>query len=116
MADEVDAVNIEGQDQKLYNLANSILADCKAKASLEDLNIAVYLFRVAIDRRPVSHSLQSDLDNSLAVALVMRFAQTNRHRDLGEALSLRIKARPQLYGALERTGGTRSQFNFQVRC
>jgi hypothetical protein len=104
----------------LYNLANSILAECKAEASLEDLNIAVYLFRVAIYRGPVSHSLRTDVNNNLAIALVTRFAQTHRSRDLDEAISLRIKAMPQatpqLYGAPERTVRTESQSNFQVRC
>jgi hypothetical protein len=119
MAYEAGAVDSEDRVQQssdLYNLANSILAECKAEASLEDLNIAVYLFRVAIDRRPVSHSLRIDLNKNLAVALVTRFAQTSRRRDLDEAISLHIEAALRLYGALERTAGTTSQFDFQVRC
>jgi hypothetical protein len=119
VADEADPVDSKDQDQEssgLYDRANSILAECRAEASLEDLNIAIHLFRVAIDRRPVSLSLRSTLNNNLAAALVTRFALTNRRRFLCEALSLCIAATHQLYGAPERTAGAGSQFKSRVRC
>ena len=99
----------------MYNLANSILADCKAEASLADLETAIYLFREALDRRPAPHPLRSDSLNDLAAALVTRFVQTNQRRDLDEALQLRFEVMSQLRGILERTAGNGSQFQLEVR-
>jgi hypothetical protein len=98
----------------LYNLANSILAECKAEASLADLETAIYLFREALDRRPAPHSLRSDSLNDLAAALVTRFSQTNQSRDLDEAIQLRCEVLSQLHGALERTAEIGSQFQLEV--
>jgi hypothetical protein len=93
VTDEADAGDSEDQDQEssnLYDLANSILAECKAEASLADLETAMYLFaRRSIGPDP--HPLRSDSLNSLAAALVTRFTQTNQRQDLDGAIRLRLK-------------------------
>jgi hypothetical protein len=72
----------------LYNLANSILAECKQEASVADLDTAVYLLREALCHRPASHNKRSDSLSDLVLALVARFWYIGQHQDLEEAISL----------------------------
>jgi hypothetical protein len=118
MADEADASDSKDQDQEpsnLYDLANSILAECKDAAPLLDLETAIYLFREALDRRPVPHPLRSDSLDDLSEALVTRFIQTNQRQDLEEAILLHGEVVSQLYSVLEGTAGVESQFQPEVR-
>jgi hypothetical protein len=98
----------------LYNLANSILEECKDAAPISDLETAIYLLREALDRRPAPHPLRSDSLNDLAAALVMRFTQTNQRQDLDEAIQLRFEVLSQLRDIMERTAGVESQLQPEV--
>jgi hypothetical protein len=110
---EADALDSEDQDQEssdLYNLANSILAECKTEASLADLESAIYLFR---EGRPIPHPFRSDSLNDLAAALVTGFAQTNQRQDLDEAIIPRGEVVGQWNGVLVGTAG--SQESVSIR-
>ena len=73
----------------MYNLANSILAECKREASVADLNTAVYLLREALCHRPAFHPRRSDsLSDLISALLVAGFWYIGRDRDLEEATSL----------------------------
>ena len=84
-------MSVSGEDDEsteLYDLANSILDECKQAAPLGDLETAILLFREALDRRPDFHPLHSDSRSNLAGALLIRFSYTNQRQDLGEALMM----------------------------
>jgi hypothetical protein len=69
-------------------LATSILEECKAAASLSDLDTAISLFREALNQRPPPHPLRSDSLKDLAGALVTRFSLTNQRQDLDQAIQM----------------------------
>jgi hypothetical protein len=81
----------------LYDLANSILEECKDAAMLSDLDTAIYLFCEALNQRPAPHPLQSDSIKDLAAALVTRFSLTNQRHDLAQAISLLTEGMDGLY-------------------
>ncbi|KIM75667.1 hypothetical protein PILCRDRAFT_78642, partial [Piloderma croceum F 1598] len=81
----------------LYDLANSILEECKDAAMLSNLDTAIYLFREALNQRPAPHPLQSDSIKDLAAALVTRFSLTNQRHDLAQAISLLTEGMDGLY-------------------
>lgn len=89
-----DTTYIEEEDEysQLYDLANSILEECKNAAPLSDVNTAIYLFREALDRRPAPHPLRLNLVKDLAGALVLRFSYTKQDEDLDSAMVLRAEA------------------------
>jgi hypothetical protein len=73
---------------QLYDLANSILEECKDATSLSDLDTAIYLFGEALDRRPIPHPHRSNTLKDTATALVTRFSLTKRREDLDKAMLL----------------------------
>ena len=77
----------EEESDQLYDLATSILEECKAAASLSDLDTAISLFRDTLDQRP-PHPLRSDSLKDLAGALVTRFSLTNQRQDLDQAIQM----------------------------
>ena len=79
----------------MYDLATSILGECKGAAPFSDLETAIYLFREALARCPQPHSLQLDSFKDLAAALLTRFSFTNNREDLDEALTLFCQAGTQ---------------------
>jgi hypothetical protein len=106
----------EDQDSsQLYDLANSALEECKAEASLADLETAIYLFREALDRRPAPHPLRSDSIKQLAAALVIRYTQTDQPQDLDEAILLHYEDTSHLAESLEGRAGVSSQVEAEVR-
>jgi hypothetical protein len=78
----------EEESFQLYDLATSILEDCKAAASLSTLDTAINLFREALDRRPTPHHMRSNSLKDLAGALVTRFSLTNQRQDLDQAIQM----------------------------
>jgi hypothetical protein len=108
----------DSEDQnssQLYDLANSALEECKAEASLADLETAIYLFREALDRRPAPHPLRSDSIKQLAAALVIRYTQTDQPQDLDEAILLHYEDMSHLAESLEGTASVSSQVEAEVR-
>ena len=71
-----------------YEIAKSMLIQCKQSAPLEDLDTAILLFREALLQRPDSHPMRSHAINNLAMGLLTRFNHLGHTEDLGEAISL----------------------------
>jgi hypothetical protein len=94
----------ESESALLYDLATSILRECKDAAPFSDLNTAIYLFREVLGRRPLPHPLYLDSLKDLAAALATRFSFTNTREDLDEALSLFSKVRINVMERVFRTG------------
>jgi hypothetical protein len=112
-----DTSSSEGEDKssRLYDLANSILEQCKEAAPLSDLNTAVYLFSEALYRCPTPHPRRSDLLKNLAAALVTRYCLANQLQDLNEAYLWHMEV---LYGpsdVLQRLLGTSRRSKLDVR-
>jgi hypothetical protein len=82
---------------QLYDLANSILEECKNAAPLSDLDTTICLFNRALDRRPAPHVLRSDSLKGLAVALMIRFSLTNQRQDLDQAISIYHEVMRDIY-------------------
>jgi len=80
------------ESSKLYNLANSTVAECMQEVQLSDLNTVVLLLREALIQRPAPHPRRLNSLGDLAAALVIRFAQTIQSEDLDEAILLRLEA------------------------
>jgi hypothetical protein len=78
----------EDESSHLYELANSILAECKDATSLSDLNTTIYLFQEALNLRPALDASRSESLRDLAAALVTRYSLINQHQDLDQAISL----------------------------
>ena len=78
----------DDESTKLYDLANSILDECKQAAPTGELESAILLFREALDQRPGLHPLHLDSRFNLARALMARFSYTNQKQDLAEALTM----------------------------
>jgi hypothetical protein len=76
----------DDESTELYDLANSILDECKQVASPGELETAIFLFHEAFDWRHGFHALHSDLRSNLIRALMTRFSHTNEQQDLGKAL------------------------------
>lgn len=95
----------------MYNLANSILEECKNAALVSDLNTAIYLFREVLKRQPAPHPLRSDSLRDLADTLVTRFCLTKQREDLEQSVLLRGGAQVE-HGIPMGTGG---QFQPGVR-
>jgi hypothetical protein len=85
----------------LYNLANSILTECREDAQLSDLETAIYLFREALVQRPAPHPLRSDSLKDLSRALVVRFWRMGRCQDLDDAILGYSDARKTFRGGLQ---------------
>ena len=73
----------------MINLAVSLMAECKAKLSLSELNNVVFLFREVKDSCPATHPLHLGAKRDLASVLCIRFMYTNQTHDLMESLNLR---------------------------
>ena len=73
----------------MINLAVSLMAECKARLSLSELNNVVFLFRQVKDSRPATHPLHPAAKRDLASVLGVRFMYTNERHDLMESLTLR---------------------------
>jgi len=71
----------------LFDLATLILEECKAAASLSDLDTAIGLFEEILARCPLPNPLRSDSLKDLAGALLTRFSLTTHPQDLEHALS-----------------------------
>jgi hypothetical protein len=91
---------------RLYNLANSTLAECIEAAPLSDLNMAIDLFRQA-----ARHPPRSDVLQGLARALGTRFSLTNQWRDLDQALLLHWSVVFDETGIVSADTGGQSQVN-----
>ena len=91
VTEQRDTTSNEDEDEscRLYDLANSILEECKHAAPLSDLDAAIHQFQEALDRRPAPHPLRSSSLKDLAGALVIRFSLTKQHEDLDRSLLLR---------------------------
>ena len=94
----------ESKSAQLYDLASSILRECKDAAPFSELDAAIHLFREALGRHPPPHPLYLDSLKDLAVALTTRFSFTNARGDLDEALSLLSKVRINVMERVFRTG------------
>jgi len=83
---------LEEQDSALlYDLANSILEECKDTAPLSHLDTGILLFREALDLR-LPHPCHLDSQKNLAAALVTKFSLTNQRQHLDEAISILTEA------------------------
>jgi hypothetical protein len=78
--------------ENIIDLASSLLAECKAKLPLANLDTIVSLGREVLDRRPISHQFHSDAMRGLAHVLGVRFMYTNQINDGQESLTLLHKA------------------------
>jgi hypothetical protein len=76
------------QASQFFDLANSILEECKDAALLSVLDAAICLFSEALDRRPAPHPLRSTSLKDLAGALATRFTLNNQQQDIDELLAL----------------------------
>ncbi|THH15951.1 hypothetical protein EW146_g4607 [Bondarzewia mesenterica] len=83
----IDATT-ENEDQLTYDLANSLLIECKQAGQLSALENAIYLFREALALRPAPHPHRSESLNLLATALMTRFNWTRQIADLDEVIKL----------------------------
>ena len=83
MGEQMEA---DKRSSELYDLANSILADCKQNAPLSDLDSVICMLHEASARLPPRHPHGSDSLNHLAEALVTRFWHIGRLQDLDEAI------------------------------
>ena len=73
---------------EMYELAKSVLTECKQSVRLEDLDTAIMLFREALLQRPDSHPVRAYALRNLGMSLVTRFDHPGRTEDLDEAISL----------------------------
>ena len=105
-----NTTSTDDESSQLFDLATSILEECKKAAPLSDLNTAIYLFREALDRHPVPHPLRLNSLKDLAGALSTRFSLTNQIQDLDQSLSFRTEMMHGWYVTSRETGG-QSQFN-----
>ena len=86
--DDTDSSGDEDESSHLYDLANSILVECKDATSLSDLNTTIYLFQEALNLCPALHAFRSESLRDLAAALVTRYSLINQSQDLDQAISL----------------------------
>jgi hypothetical protein len=82
----------EEESLQLYDLASSILVDCKQTAHVSELNNAVWLLSEALTLRPAPHIHRPDSLDSLADALIARFWHVGPRNDLEQAVSLRTES------------------------
>jgi hypothetical protein len=95
----------EDESSQLYDLANSILEECKDAAPLSDLETAIYLFREALNGPPAPHPHQADSFKVLAGALITRFSLTKQHEDFDISFSFRGEIQRECADALVGTEG-----------
>jgi hypothetical protein len=81
-----EQIQADKRSSELYDLANSILTDCKRNAHLSDLNSIICTLHKASTLLPPHHPHGSDLLNPLTRALVPRFWYTGQPQDLDEAI------------------------------
>jgi hypothetical protein len=81
-----EQIQADKRSSELYDLANSILTDCKRNAHLSDLDSIICTLHESSALPPPRHPHGSDLLNHLARALVTRFWYTGQPRDLDEAI------------------------------
>jgi len=102
-----DTVSSDDGDEssQLYDLATSILQECKDTTPLSDLNTAIYLFHDVLNRRPAPHPLRSASLKDLVRALMTRFNVTNQRQDLDQAILWLVEVVCERYGVLAGFGG-----------
>jgi hypothetical protein len=71
-----------------YEIAKSMLTECKQSAPLEDLDRAILLFREALLQCPNSYPMRPYALNNLVMGLLTRFDHLGRTEDIDEAISL----------------------------
>jgi hypothetical protein len=103
----------EEESLQLYDLATSILEECKPAASLSTLDTAIYLLREALDRCPTPHPMRSNSLKDVAGALVTRFSLTNRRQDLDQAIQMWGEVLMGIEGQLQPSVRVWSVFRFQ---
>ena len=84
-----------------YEIAKSMLTECKQSAPLEDLERAILLFREALHQHPDSHPMHPYSLDNLTMGLLTRFDHLGRTEDVDEAISLvyeRGTVRPDVSG------------------
>jgi hypothetical protein len=108
-----DTTFSEDESSRLYNLANSSLAECIEAAPISGLNTAIDLFRAALARRAAGHPPRSDVLKGLARALGTRFSLTSQLQDLDQALLLHWSVVFDETGVV--SGCTGGQFQVNVR-
>ena len=100
----------------MYDLAVSILTECKQAAQLSDLNTAIWFLREALTLRPAPHPHRPDSLNKLAETLVVRFWHDGQLQDLCEAISLAGKALGLLEDDLAPVTSTSNESQLSVCC
>lgn len=76
----------------MYDLANSILEECKQTVQTSSLNKLFVLFHEALFRRPPPHPRRSESLKNVAMALLAIFHQTAQLQDLDYAICLCIES------------------------
>jgi hypothetical protein len=105
------ASSAEDESSQLYNLANSILEECKEAAPISDLNTVVDLLRDTLKQYSAPHPFRLNLLADLARALGTRFSLTNQFQDLDQAVLLRAEIIDVVMKEAEET-----QFNVCGQC
>jgi hypothetical protein len=100
-----DLSDLEDEDEssQLFDLANSILYECKHAVSLSHIDTAVYIFQEVLERRPESHPSQPMSLKNLAGALLTRFSLSNRYEDLDQAIVLLRESMSELHHSFTET-------------
>lgn len=91
MSSEDDHTSADAADQEateLYDLANSLLTECKNAMNLSNLDIAIQLLREDLDQQPSLNHPHSGSFALLFSALLTKFCYTGQIEDLEEAVIL----------------------------
>ena len=117
MIEQHNPVSNEDEDEgsQLYNLTNSIFAECQNDAPLSELDTALALFRDILGQWPAPHPLRSDSLKDLGGALITRFSLTKKREDPDQFLLLHNETRHESSNAVADAGG-HSHVDVRVQC